>query len=182
VDQKGVGKPSLVVIFDEKGDKAEVQSASQEDGVIDTWQFYQDGQLVRLEKRSPGAAKVDQKVFFRAGHRLRSEQDLDQDGHFETRQYYDRPGWSSVVEVVERDGKVVRRSFYRDGRLALQESDDDRKGRITLREHFDAKGSLVKSEEERDDKGRLNFVFYYAPDGRARRAAAAPKGPGVVVW
>lgn len=182
VDAKGIGKPSLIVLFDKEGRKRQVRSASKEDGVINTWQYYRGGQLIRLERKTPGAEAVDLKVHYRKGRRVMAKQDRDRDGHFETSEHFDRPGWSSVTEIHTPKGALVRRVWRRDSKMAAQEWDGDGDGTVDVRETYDLQGRLVKSQEDRGGTGRFNFVFHYAPDGRVIKAGQDRRGKGIDVW
>ncbi|MEZ4550897.1 MAG: hypothetical protein R2860_05520 [Desulfobacterales bacterium] len=98
--------------------KHRVENDANLDGATDTWEFYEDGMLVRQEKDDNNDGQVDLRVFFENNEKKSLARDADYDGRFETFQRFDDPEWDMVMEQeLYGDGTVDMRFFYRDGVL-----------------------------------------------------------------
>ncbi len=65
-----------------------VESDKNNDGVIDRWEYYLNGQLERIEIDSDYDEIVDEKIYFENGNPIKGERDSDADGTVDTWLYY----------------------------------------------------------------------------------------------
>ncbi len=62
-DQNRDGTADVKIYFNAKEEKQRVESDTTLNGKTDTWQFYRNDQIVRLEKDEDGNRNIDLKVF-----------------------------------------------------------------------------------------------------------------------
>ncbi len=65
-----------------------VESDKNNDGKVDYWQFYSNGQLEKIEIDSDFDGTADEKIYFRDGKPYKGERDTDNDGVVDTWLYY----------------------------------------------------------------------------------------------
>ena len=93
-----------------------------EDGQIDTWTYYRDGRVTRVERDASGNGFRDHIAHYDDGRLLREEKDGDGDGIPDLITHYDA---SERVQRVEEDangdGELDVVSHYEAGRLKSRE-------------------------------------------------------------
>ncbi|MFU8769288.1 MAG: hypothetical protein ACNA7H_06080, partial [Desulfotignum sp.] len=156
------GTPDVVIHFNEKEQKECLICDTDFDGRPDTWQYYTDGMLSRVEKDESGDGRVDIKVFYQNGRKSSLIRDTNANGHFDTTQVYDDPEWTLIVlQDVNNDDTADIRSFFRDETLRRKEIDESLDGFIDVVETYDENGEL-KTLEERH-QGKTWLTWYYEP-------------------
>ena len=161
-DENRDGKPDVRIFFDGTEKKERVESDTNFDDRMDTWQVYEEGHVAQLEKDDNGDGKVDLRVDYKNGSREKLVSDADHDGYFEITQWFNRPEWSLVVDHdIDQDGNPDARFFYKDGTLMLKELDEDGDGRVDLREFYEEHGKLIKCEQDAvyNDPQKLDHVL-----------------------
>ena len=143
------------------------------DGLIDTWNYYEKGTLVRQERDDDHDGEVDIRLFLKNEKLDHGEMDLDGNGVFElsetykndqiTRVFHDsnQDGQFDTFHFIENgvhvrtetdsnyNGKVDRWTFFGSGenpRTILEDIDTD--GIPDLRTDFDENGSPIKPKTE----------------------------------
>jgi len=174
------GKPDVTIYFNAKEEKERVESDTNLNGRIDTWEYYKDGQLARVE-RDDGKGEISSKIFYRNKKKYRLIRDKDNDGRFEITQWFDRSPWTMVMEVdADGDKNPEGRYCYKKNVLRLREIDEDSDGNPDMREHFNAEGKLVKSQEKHEAVDHLDITWFYNQAEEAIRAEEDHSGDGRV--
>ncbi len=65
-----------------------VESDTNGDGVLDRWEFYEEGEIVRAETDRDFDGIVDEWLYFEGGQIMKGERDMDGDGKPDTWLYY----------------------------------------------------------------------------------------------
>jgi antitoxin component YwqK of YwqJK toxin-antitoxin module len=175
------GKPDVTICFNAKEEKERVESDTNLNGRIDTWEYYQDGQLARVERDEEGNGKISLKIFYRNEKKCRLVRDKDNDDRFEITQWFDKSPWSMVMEIdSDGDENSEGRYCYEKNVLRLKEIDEDSDGNLDLREHYSAEGKLVKSQEKHEAADRMDTTWFYNEAEEAIRAEKDHTGDGSV--
>ena len=107
VDANQDGKEELRIFYDSAGETERIEQDISLDGTMDTFQRYEDSQLVFVEKDTTGDGKIDTKIAYDPGRQIRTLRDRDHDGRFETTHRYDRPPWTRVTEIdSNKSGRI----------------------------------------------------------------------------
>jgi antitoxin component YwqK of YwqJK toxin-antitoxin module len=162
IDKNQNGTPDVVIHFNAKEQKDRLISDTDFDGQPDTWQYYTQDTLSRVEKDENSDGRVDVKVFYQNGKKSSLIRDTNSNGHFDTTQVYDDPEWTLIVlQDINNDATANIRSFYRDETLRRKEMDETLDGFIDVVETYDENGELETLEERRHGKPWL--IWYYEP-------------------
>jgi len=70
-DSNADGKPDAKIYFNAKGEKVRAESDIDLNGKIDTWEYYRDGRLSRVEKDEEGNGRISLKIFFKKDKKYR---------------------------------------------------------------------------------------------------------------
>jgi antitoxin component YwqK of YwqJK toxin-antitoxin module len=170
-DRNRDGRPDVTIYFNAKEEKEQVEMDTDLNCRIDTWEYYRDAQLARIERGNEGNGKICLKVFYKKGKKYKLIQDKDNDGCFEITQWFDRSPWTMVTEVdADGDKNPEGRYCYKKNILRLREIDEDSDGNPNLREHYNAQGRLARSEEDDEGVGRFTITWFYNDAEEAVRA------------
>jgi antitoxin component YwqK of YwqJK toxin-antitoxin module len=162
IDKNQNGTPDVVIHFNAKEQKERLISDTDFDGRPDTWQYYTQNTLSRVEKDENKDGRVDVKVFYQNGKKSSLIRDTNSNGHFDTTQVYDDPEWTLIVlQDVNNDNTADIRSFYRDENLRRKEMDETLDGFIDVVETYDQNGELETLEERR--QGKPWMTWFYEP-------------------
>jgi len=160
IDKNRDGTADVTVFFNAAQQKERLISDSDFDGKSDTWQFYTDDTLSRVEKDEN--KDVDLKVFYENSQKTFLMRDTDFDGYFDTTQRYDDPEWTMIIlQDINKDEKPDIRSFFKDSTLRRKEIDENLDGFMDVVEIFDENGDLATLEEHLQGKPWL--TWYYEP-------------------
>ena len=66
-DNNKDGNADVKIYFNAKEEKERVESDTKLNGRTDTWEYYKDGALARVEKCDEGKGKVNLKIFYEEG-------------------------------------------------------------------------------------------------------------------
>jgi antitoxin component YwqK of YwqJK toxin-antitoxin module len=167
-DRNQDGKPDVTIYFNAKEEKERVESDTDLNERIDTWEYYKYGRLARVERDEKGIGKISLKIFYRNEKKYRLIRDKDSDGRFEITQWFDRSPWSIVMEVdADGDKNPEGRYCYKKNVLRLREIDEDSDGNPDLREYFNTEGKLAKSQEKHEAVDHLDITWFYNGDEEA---------------
>ena len=162
IDKNRDGTADVTVFFNAARQKERLISDSDFDGKPDTWQFYTDDTLSRVEKDENKDGKADLKVFYENGQKTFLMRDTGFDGYFDTTQRYDDPEWTMIVlQDINKDEKTDIRTFFKDSTLRRKEIDENLDGFMDVVERFDENGELATLAERRQGKPWL--TWYYEP-------------------
>ena len=131
-DMNSDGVPDVWVYYDPQNPKEVVRREEDTDhnGRVDTWSYFNQGQLVRRQVDRTGDGNIDGLFFYKDDKLVREERD------------------------EEGNGVPTYRALYEDGRLAKVEKDLDRDGRVDSWSYYDPKVSEeTVVREERDFNG-----------------------------
>ena len=162
IDKNCDGTPDVQIFFNENQQRDHLISDTDFNGQPDTWQYYTNDVLIRVEKDEKGDGNVDLKVFYKDGKKTHLVRDTNFDGYFDTTQRYDDPKWSLIVsQDISKNGSPDIRSFFKDNVLRRKEVDENLDGTLDMVETYDDNGNLKTLEELRD--GRPWLIWYYEP-------------------
>jgi antitoxin component YwqK of YwqJK toxin-antitoxin module len=181
VDANQDGKEELRIFYDTAGETERIEQDISLDGTMDTFQRYEDSQLVFVEKDTNGDGKIDTKIAYDAGRQIRTLRDRDHDGRFETTHRYDRPPWTRVTQIdSNKSGRIDVRSYFMDDILRRREILNPDAGLVEQQENYDEKGQLVNRLEDRDADGRWDMTWYFDAQGKIQRAEENSEADGRV--
>ncbi|MCF8093247.1 MAG: hypothetical protein K9K40_12415, partial [Desulfotignum sp.] len=162
IDKNRDSTPDVQVFFNNNLQKERLISDTDFDGQPDTWQYYTDDTLSRVEKDENTDGKVDLKVVYENGQKILLVRDTGFDGYFDTTQKYDDPKWTMIVsQDLNKDEMTDIRSFFKDSTLRCKEMDENLDGFMDVVEIYDENGNLATLVEYRQGKPWL--TWYYAP-------------------
>lgn len=145
------GRTDRTFVYDRATQQvARVEEDTDQDGRIDAWTEYREGQIQRRRADADHDGTVDTWILYRDGQTLRHEQDATGDG------FRDRIG------------------YYRDGRLERDEVDTDADGRPDLFNHYDDREQVVRREEDTDSDGSVDRISHFESGKLARREIIDP--------
>ena len=127
-----------------------VEEDTNQDGAVDAWTEYQEGQIVRRRADADHDGAVDTWILYRDGQTLRHEQDSTGDG------FRDRVG------------------FYLEGRLERDEVDTNGDGRADLFNRYDDREQVVRREEDTDFDGQVDRISHFESGKLSRREIIDP--------
>ncbi len=127
-----------------------VEEDTNQDGVVDAWTEYQDGQIMRRRADADHDGAVDTWILYRDGQTLRHEQDTTGDG------FRDRVG------------------YYLEGRLERDEVDTNGDGRADLFNRYDDREQVVRREEDTDFDGKVDRISHFESGKLSRREIIDP--------
>jgi hypothetical protein len=145
------------------------------DGIADLWIYYhpqRPTEIMRQEEASKGDGRVDTWSYFNLGQLVRRELDTKGQGHPDAVYYYA----NEKIVREERDesglGRMTYRATYENGRLAKVERETGGSGRSDLWIYYDASkdGEIVlKEEKDLNGDGTVDLWTYYENGRLARR-------------
>lgn len=149
------GVPDIWIYYNPQkpGEILRQEEATKNDGRVDAWSYYQDGQLVRRDVDRRGNGRPDTIYYYEKDQIVREERD-------ETGQ-----------------GRMTYRASYQNGRLDKVEKDSTGQGRADLWVYYDAaRDGEIVIKEERDLNGDgVADIWSYFDNGRlVRRDVNAP--------
>ncbi len=182
IDKNRDGTPDVEIFFNENQHRERLISDTDFNGQPDTWQYYIDDALIRVETDENGDKNVDHKVYYKNGQKTHLVRDTSFDGHFDTTQRYDDPKWSLIVtQDISKNGKPDIRSFFKGDVLRRKEVDETLDGTLDLVETYDEKGNLETLEERK--QGNPWLTWYYEPGEILVRGEEDKNQDGVVeIW
>ena len=184
-DTNNDGIIDQVAEFDPQGKLMSLTIDDNHDGVMDTFQYYVHGEIVRLEKDLNAGPGIEMRTYFKDGRKVRQERlndqgnvyqemDLDASGNpFEIREDTDADQRMDTVYYIEK-GQITRITrdpdgdgagnvfeLYRNGVLAERRSDTNGDGVIEERLIFNADGTLTERYLDTDQNGDLDMLEIY---------------------
>ena len=140
------GRAERSFIYDRETQQlVRVEEDTNQDGAVDAWTEYQEGEILRRRADADHDGAVDTWILYRNGKTLRHEQDTTGDG------FRDRVG------------------FYLEGRLDRDEADTNGDGRADLFNHYDDREQVVRREEDTDFDGQVDRISHFESGKLARR-------------
>jgi antitoxin component YwqK of YwqJK toxin-antitoxin module len=155
------------------------------DGEMDTFQYYVDGVIVRLDKNLDTETGIDMRTYFKDGKKVRQER-LDGEGNiyqemaldtagkpFEIREdttadqrmdtvYHIEKGQiTRITRDQDGDGATNVLELYRNGELSERRIDTNGDGTVEERLLFDEDGSLARRHLDTDQNGDLDMLEIY---------------------
>ncbi len=150
------------------------------DGVPDIWIYYnpqKPGEIVRQEEATKNDGRVDAWSYFHEGQLVRRDVDRHGSGRPDTIYYYEK----DKIVREERDeagqGRMTYRASYQNGRIEKVEKDSTGQGRTDLWIFYDiSRDGEVVLKEERDLNGDgVADLWSFYDNGRlVRRDVNAP--------
>ncbi len=130
-DRDGDGRADVVVMYGANAKPTVGQIDSNQDGVVDRWEYFDTaGDLSRIgrSRRTPGTPDAWNAID-KAGTPTRSE--FDEDG----------------------DGEVDRTEYLAKGKVFLEELDTDHDGKPDRRQFFSDTGAVLRVEADKEGDG-----------------------------
>ena len=181
------GKTDQAICFDLNGKVLKLEIDSNNDGVMDRFQYYQNGALVRIESdldndqqidawdyfnkekriRHEGAnslGNVNQVVFFDEKESpLRIEKDSTGDGKFDTVYNYKDGTIFSLTKDTDQDEKVnIWQTFQAGKPVERKVDDDDGDGKAERISRYNSMGFCEKSLHDLDNDGKHEVLRLYS--------------------
>ncbi|MFC1876534.1 hypothetical protein ACFL2E_04585 [Thermodesulfobacteriota bacterium] len=174
-----------VAEFDHQGRLVSLAVDNNHDGVMDTFQYYVHGEIVRLEKNMDTKPGIDMRTYFKNGRKIRQERldvqgniyqemDLDAAGKpFEIREDTNVDQKIDTVYHIEKgqityitrdpDGDGVTNVFelYQNGALVERRNDENGDDTVEERLLFNEDGSLARRHLDTDQNGDLDMLEIY---------------------
>jgi len=149
------------------------------DGIPDLWIYYnpqKPGEIMRQEEASKGDGRVDTWSYFNQGQLIRRDVDSKGQGRPDVVFYYDK----DQIVREERDehgqGRMTYRASYQNGRIARLEKDTADSGRADVWIFYDSsqEGEVVlKEEQDLNGDGIADLWSYYENGRLVRRDVSA---------
>ncbi len=184
-DANNDGIIDQVAEFNHQGKLVTLAVDDNGDGVMDTFQYYDHGAIVRLEKNLDTEPGIDTRYHFKDGRKVRQER-LDDDGNiyqeihmdaagkpFEIREDTTADQWMDTVYRIENgqitritrdqdgDGVTNVLELYQNGALVERQIDANGDGKMEERLLFDEDGSLARRRLDTDQDGDLDMLEIY---------------------
>jgi hypothetical protein len=159
-DENSDRQPDRTVLYDRETHQIRsVEEDTDQDGSLDSWTDYRNGEVARRRGDADRDGTVDTWSFYAMGRITRHERDTTGDG------FRDRVG------------------HYRDGRLEREELDSDGDGIPDAALYYDANERVIRKEEDTDGDGDVDLVSHYESGRLTRRELIDPgalqsSGPG----
>jgi len=179
------GITDQVAEFDQQGKLVMLAVDNNQDGVMDTFQYYVLGEIVRQEKNMDAKPGIDMRTYFKGGKKVRQERlddkgnilqeiDLDAAGKpFEIREDTNADQQIDTVYHIEKgqiaritrdqdgDSAVDILEFYHKGELSERRIDTNGDGTVEERLFFNEDGSPDKRYLDTDQNGDLDMLEVY---------------------
>jgi len=149
------------------------------DGIPDLWIYYnpqKPGEIMRQEEASKGDGRVDTWSYFNQGQLIRRDVDSKGQGRPDLVFYYDK----EQIVREERDengkGRMTYRASYENGRIAKVEKDSAGFGRTDLWIYYDSSRDgeiVIKEERDLNGDGVADLWSYYENGRLVRRDVSA---------
>jgi antitoxin component YwqK of YwqJK toxin-antitoxin module len=135
IDANEDGRPDRWEYYDEAGKLLKVGFSRKDDGKPDAWAYAgADGSVERVEVSSKSDEKIiDRWEFYKGGQLVRVEEDTNADGRVNVWETYEGGALKTTTFDEDGDGRPDRRLSYRDGALAFIESAPDASGNFKKR-------------------------------------------------
>ena len=181
-DTNADGVIDQVAEFDHQGVMVLLEIDDNGDGLMDTFQYYVGGEMVRLEKNLDTAPGVDLRDYFKNGKKIRQEC-LDDKGHIFQEIYLDAAGrpieiredtttdqlMDTVYTIEEEqitritrdendDGATNVVELYRNGKLVETRRDANGDGKVEEQLLFNEEGILDRRHLDTDQDGDLDML------------------------
>ena len=153
-DVNGDGIPDLWIYYNPQkpGEIMRQEEASKGDGRVDTWSYFNQGQLIRRDVDSKGVGRPDVVFYYEKDKILREERD------------------------ESGQGRMTYRASYENGRIAKVEKDTAGSGRADLWIYYDASRDgevVIKEERDLNGDGVADLWSYYENGRLVRRDVSA---------
>ncbi|MDT8377345.1 MAG: hypothetical protein RQ739_00540 [Desulfotignum sp.] len=158
IDKNHDGTPDVEVFFNDKQQRERLISDTDFNGKPDTWQYYTDDILTRVEKDENKDGNVDLVETYDENGHLKTLEERKQGRVWLT--WYYGPGEILVrgEEDKNQDGAVEIWYLYENGRLTRVKEDTTLDGKPDLWETYDETQAMVKRERDLDFDGIPDFV------------------------
>jgi len=150
------------------------------DGVPDIWIYYhpqKPGEIIRQEEATKNDGRVDAWSYFQEGQMVRRDVDRRGSGRPDTIYYYEK----DKIVREERDeagqGRMTYRASYQNGRIEKVEKDSSGQGRPDLWLFYDTSRDgeiVVKEERDLNGDGVADLWTFYDNGRLVRRDVNAP--------
>ncbi|HLN86109.1 MAG TPA: hypothetical protein VK200_06590 [Candidatus Limnocylindrales bacterium] len=174
----GINKPVAVPTAAPPFKNVEVRDVNG-DGIPDLWIYYnpqKPGEIMRQEEASKGDGRVDTWSYFNQGQLIRRDVDSKGLGRPDVVFYYDK----DKIVREERDesgqGRITYRASYENGRIAKVEKDTNGSGRADLWIYYDSSQDgevVIKEERDLNGDGIADLWSYYENGRLVRRDVSA---------
>ena len=184
-DADGDGVIDHIAEFDRQGQLLSLAIDENGDGVMDAFQYYAHGVIVRLEKDLDTKPGIDVRYFFKDGKKKR-QQYLDGNGHvfreieldaagkpleiredtnadqrLDTVYHIEKGQITRITHDQNGDGVVNLLELYRNGKLVERSIDANGDGGIEERLLFDEDGSLTERRLDTNQDGNPDLLEAY---------------------
>lgn len=165
--------------YDARGRLSKLSYDRNKNGRIDTVAFMDGTRFVRVEIDSNEDGLVDRWEYYGADQKLeRVGLSRANDGRPDTWTYQDAKGQVSKIEISTRhDGKVDRTEFYENGALVRAEEDSRGDGRVDRWESY-AGGLLSTVAFDTAGHGKPDRRLLYSAEGTVERLEVDSRGDG----
>ena len=188
IKQRDVNKDGImdqVATFDDQGRLVILALDDNGDGVMDTFQYYVDDMVVRLEKNLDSESGIDMRVFFKDGIKVRQErldkdgkvfQDMDLDAtgepiqiredttadqRMDTVYYFIKGEITRITRDPDGNGTTDTLELYQRGRLVESRMDENGDGTMDVHLLFDDHGQVLRRHLDTDQDGDLDLLEIY---------------------
>ena len=200
-DTNAEGNADRVAHLDSKGRLRLLEVDTNGDGRMDTFQYYRDGVVVRVErdtdydghiderdilkngkvieqeKFSPDGKRVSLLILDQQGNPIKWERDTTGDGHFDTTYKYEHGKLSLIKYDSTGDGNTDIWQYLKEGVPYKQERDQDGDGKVDQVIIYDKEGTPLKSTHDLDGDGRMETTRFYK-GGKVSREEKDSNGDG----
>ncbi|MFP4040305.1 MAG: hypothetical protein ACLFS7_07155 [Desulfosudaceae bacterium] len=163
------GRVDQIVYFDPRGKIELVEIDSNNDGVMDRYQYYQQETLARVERDTDHDGNLDCQDYFKKGKRVRQKR-LNPDGNVDQVIEFND---SEQPQMMKKDttGSGTFDTFYdfTDGKLASVRRDSNENGVINVRTTY-ADDKPVKRTVDEDENGRPEQIIFYNAEGMPEKS------------
>lgn len=153
-DLNGDGRIDQTIRFDELGRFVESRHDLDEDGRMETFRLYKDGELCRQECFNSGRTKPDVVTEFIEGQAVLEQRDINGDGAFDVLVRMSKGKSISKKEDTNHDGRIDSWKYYRRGALYCTEQDRNHDGEVDAKSEYEG-DRQVRLEMDNDGDGRF---------------------------